>query len=155
MCCDILWDCAVSQREGFTKVGDLQGLEVPDLEAICKELASKELAREQQAGPTCQSCGQNQASGYKFCTGCGTKAAATMPAPTSPTCPNCGEMQVLGYKFCTGCGTKAAATTMRNGAGTFGAGNRLPETPLEEFLVEAQVRIVVPVRSRAARDSGV
>ena len=64
-------------------------------------------------------------------------------------------MQALGYKFCTECGTKAAATTMRNGAGTFGAGNRLPATPLEEFLVEAQVRLVLPVRSRAARDFGV
>lgn len=84
----------------------------------------------QAAGTPCSKCGQINAAGSKFCSGCGN--ALEMQTPTKPciscgkpinpdasfcpecgasqtppdTCPNCKMKVSPGTKYCPGCGTK-------------------------------------------------
>ena len=59
----------------------------------------------------CPNCNSELLEGAKFCTACGTPAAA---APTTPVCRACGAQLQPSAKFCTTCGTPAAAPAPEN-----------------------------------------
>lgn len=56
----------------------------------------------------CSTCGEDMAAGLKFCTRCGSPAAA---APSDARCPQCGTPQTAGKRFCTGCGAPLGGVT--------------------------------------------
>lgn len=53
----------------------------------------------------CQNCNSEMMEGAKFCTTCGTPAAA---APAGGVCPKCNAPLLPDAKFCTTCGAPAA-----------------------------------------------
>lgn len=52
----------------------------------------------------CYNCGQQLASGDRFCTGCGAPVEAAQSAQ-SLTCPSCRSTAAPGAAFCATCGT--------------------------------------------------
>jgi len=50
----------------------------------------------------CNSCGQSNAPGSRFCGGCGGSLAEKVP------CPGCGTENPAGQRFCNGCGQQLA-----------------------------------------------
>lgn len=60
----------------------------------------QQTAPTQPAGETCPDCGTVNASGAKFCSGCGKKLG-----PQTIKCPSCSAENPVGAKFCSECGT--------------------------------------------------
>jgi hypothetical protein len=132
-----IWAAEVRAAEAEREAARLAAsrIKAEEKEAARVTAAEEATAR---AARTCTNCGQEQTSGFKFCTGCGTKAEAPAAAPISlakfgPSCGECGVEQKPGYTFCTECGTKAEAPAAVPAA-------TVPAMPLEESLAETQVR---------------
>lgn len=61
----------------------------------------------------CSGCGEEMATGLKFCTRCGKPA---QDAGGGQRCPRCGAEQAPGKRFCVACGTPLAASGPAAGA---------------------------------------
>lgn len=103
---------------------------------------------------TCQVCGKENQSYYKFCLQCGTdlsQAAAPKsapkpaPSPKSRACTKCATEVPEGFLFCGKCGTRYDEASAPPVA--------LPSSAISERSVQASLVVVLPDGSEGGRYS--
>ncbi|HEY7207152.1 MAG TPA: adenylate/guanylate cyclase domain-containing protein [Gaiellaceae bacterium] len=93
----------------------------------------------------CGSCGEQNESGRKFCSECGTPLAVTV------TCASCGTANAASAKFCGECGASLAAAAQEPGPAS--STERAAERRLVSVLFADLVGFTTASESRDAEDT--
>ena len=96
----------------YRHVAQITDLIVSGTESMGRPRQSRVVSPTHSMGK-CPHCGNNVASGAKFCRSCGERIpeqppAAQSPIPSVTTCPECGASLSSNAKFCSGCGSRVA-----------------------------------------------
>jgi uncharacterized paraquat-inducible protein A len=96
----------------YRHVGQITDLIVSGTESMGRPRRTRVVSPAQSMNK-CPHCGNDVASGAKFCRSCGERIPEQQPAAQSPisnvmTCPECGASLSSNAKFCSGCGSRVA-----------------------------------------------